>query len=395
MAPIPDYVLRVIRHTGLNVKTAVHHSRNMAHWPLVQRQKGLGFRKTKFITAITSLGLLMSTSSLLISCSIPSNLQTNSERPHESFAVETTTQNQIQVVFTQEPPAWAEDIDSIVLALEQWRNKSFLEDLQVTFLPQTEAGLNGWYNSETKELVVNLLESEALGRGTLLHEVHHALQDQHFDLYNLHSQSQDQFDYDRAVTAIIEGEAMLAVSELMNYDFLAHAQLPTDQPISEDFFEKVFLYGAGLQFIQAIRDEGGWAAVDAMFQDPPRSTTLIFHPERYLKGDREVEAISMPLADDETITAQIVNGEYALRQMLATPIETRPALNILGNNYVTDTLGNIQTANGQELNRWVIQLQTAAVAENLMNAIQTAVQTAYPEQSIRIERDENILITEW
>ena len=128
-------------------------------------------------------------------------------------------------------------------------------------------------------------KSEALGRGVLLHEIFHAWQEQYYDLYALHLQSIHTPDYDKAVTAMIEGEAMLAVSELMNYDFLAHARLPPDEPISDEFFEKVFLYGAGLQFIQALRDERGWDAVSAVFQDPPQSTTLILHPERYLAGE--------------------------------------------------------------------------------------------------------------
>ncbi|MEL6247480.1 MAG: hypothetical protein AAFY78_13965 [Cyanobacteria bacterium J06648_16] len=103
---------------------------------------------------------------------------------------------------------------------------------------------------------------------------------------------------------------MLAVSELMNYNFLDHARLPADGPIRDEFFEKVFLYGAGLKFIQAVREAVSWEAVDAVFQDPPQVTTLIFHPERYLSGERTTPTLDMPVKVGETLQTQAIRGEY-------------------------------------------------------------------------------------
>ncbi|MEO0867102.1 MAG: hypothetical protein AAFY17_01405, partial [Cyanobacteria bacterium J06642_11] len=147
--------------------------------------------------------------------------------------------DQPRITFAGDPPPWSNSASAVMAELEQWRQLPFKENLQVTFQPQDDPRLNGWYNSETKQLVVTTNGSDDLGRGVMLHEMFHALQDQHFDLYNLHLQSQDAPDYDKAVTAVIEGEAMLAVSELMNYDFLAHAQLPPEGEISEQFFENI------------------------------------------------------------------------------------------------------------------------------------------------------------
>ncbi|MEO1400930.1 MAG: hypothetical protein AAFV72_06690 [Cyanobacteria bacterium J06635_1] len=314
--------------------------------------------------------------------------------PPEATAA-TAGQNQVQVVFEGETPAWAGDAISIMAELEQWRGLPFTTDLQVAFQPRTDPRLNGWYNSETKELVVTTDGSNELGRGVLLHELFHALQDQQFDLYTLHVQSQDQPDYDKAATALIEGEAMLAVSELMNYDFLAHAQLPPEGPISEDFFEKVFLYGAGLKFVRAVREDGGWEAVNAVFQDPPRSTALIFQPERYLAGERESEPIEISLETGETLQSQTIRGEYELRLMLAGIPELRAHLDQVVDGYQSDTLGLIETPAGEIVHRWMIQFKAADTAVALSDKLKAALAERLPEATPKIRVDQQTVIAEW
>ena len=188
-----------------------------------------------------------------------------------------------------EEPGFAADPDAILRDLERWRGLAFQGELEVDLVPRGAVGdakLNGWYEPSTKRLVVVEGETEAMGRGVLVHELFHALQDQHFDLARLHAAARDE-DAARAVTALIEGEAMLAVSELLDYDFEQHAQLPPAGPLDPERFEKIFHYGAGLRFVRALRDAGGWELVDAAFRDPPLRTAEILHPERYRERTRE------------------------------------------------------------------------------------------------------------
>ncbi|MEM9806481.1 MAG: hypothetical protein AAF959_14490 [Cyanobacteria bacterium P01_D01_bin.56] len=287
---------------------------------------------------------------------------------------------QSRITFAGDPPPWSESASSVMAELEQWRGLSFKENLQVTFQPQDDPRLNGWYNSETKQLVVATDGSDELGRGVMLHEMFHALQDQHFDLYNLHLESQNKPDYDKAVTAVIEGEAMLAVSELMNYDFLAHAQLPPEGDVSERLFENIFLYGAGLKFIKAVRDDGGWEAVDGVFTDPPQATTLILNPERYLAGERTIEPTDVPLQTDESLISATLQGEYEIRLLLARQPETRSLANSLDGSYVTDTLGVIKKDNGDTVHRWVLELTDADNADQLATALTTALSSQLEQQ---------------
>ncbi|MEO0397388.1 MAG: hypothetical protein AAF243_15575 [Cyanobacteria bacterium P01_A01_bin.137] len=306
----------------------------------------------------------------------------------------TPTTAQPRISFEGDTPPWAGSASSVMTELEQWRGLSFKENLQVTFQPQDDPNLNGWYNSETKQLVVTTAGSEELGRGVLLHEMFHALQDQHFDLYNLHIQSQDIPDYDKAVTAVIEGEAMLAVSELLNYDFLAHAQLPPEGTISDQLFENIFLYGAGLKFIQAVREDGGWDAVDAVFAAPPQATALILNPARYLAGERSINPTEVPLNVDEILASQTIRGEYAVRLLLARQPETRPLVDSISNSYITDTLGIITNKNDDIIHRWVIELNNSNNIESLATGLTTALATELEKTPVAKTNNSSITL-EW
>ena len=299
------------------------------------------------------------------------------------------------ISFDGNPPPWADTATTVMRQLEDWRGLPFTEDVQVTFETQANPGLNGWYNSATKQLSVTTDGSEQLGQGVLLHEIFHALQDQQFDLYNLHLQSMDNPDFDKAVSALIEGEAMLAVNELMNYDFLAHARLPEAGPISEEFFQNIFLYGEGLKFVRAIREVGGWEAVDQAFRDPPQSTALILNPERYLAGERKAQPVELPLKDGEELRAQQIRGEYEVQWLMAANPDTRAALPTLAEGYATDTLGIITTAEGQTRHRWVVELASSELAAELKSPFEKALLFESGVKPATVSVEKSMIIVEW
>lgn len=302
-------------------------------------------------------------------------LQPAADLPERSLARAETlspTQNGVGIVFQSEPPVWAADAANVMAALERWRGKAFVRDLHVTFAPARDDGLKGWYDSELQQLVVVEGESDRFGRGVLLHEIFHALQDQIFDLGKIHRDARTP-EQDLASRALIEGEAMLAVSELLNYDFAAHARLPETGTLSEETFEKLFLYGAGLEFTRALREAGGWEAVDMAFRDPPRSTALIYHPDRYLAGERE---LSLP----EGSEGESVRGEYGLRLWLARAAETRALAATAGRAYRGDRLSVFTNDRGQLAHRWTIQFADAAIATRVAAAAPAAMPEVAPER---------------
>jgi len=333
----------------------------------------------------------------LIACSTVPSSEAIASQTFGEIAQPVRSSTKTRVTFQGETPAWADDAAAVMAELEDWRGKSFTDNLQVTFQPQDEPGLNGWYNSQTKELVVTTDGSDQMGRGVLLHEIFHALQDQNFDLYKLRIERFEQPDTNQALSAIIEGEAMLAVSELLNYNFLDHAQLPAEGDISEDYFEKLFVYGNGLKFIQAVREAGGWEAVDAVFENPPQSTALILNPERYIAGQRKVEPVEVALKPGERLENETERGAYGVQLLIAQAEETRSQLDAFAEHYRGDRLAVIQGPAGKTFHRWAIRFDSSEAAVQLSPALKTALVQEYRDANVALEMtiEQPVVIFEW
>ena len=154
----------------------------------------------------------------------------------------------------------------------------------------------GFYVPETEELVV-LAEDQVgpLERVSLAHELEHALADQNLDLPLPEHSNPENADSDLATLAVVEGDATLTMQRWS----LAHLTLtdqlsmisgsPQLQQSQEDleamphFIQQQlsFPYLDGLGFVCALEREGGWAAVDKAYDEPPASTDQVLFPERY------------------------------------------------------------------------------------------------------------------
>jgi len=223
-------------------------------------------------------------------------------------------------------PDFAAEADAVMASIETWRGLPFLTDLVIEFVPESEAAekLAGWYEPDTDRLVVVQSDNARFAKGTMLHEMVHALQDQHFDLSAVHLTAADA-DGDRALAGLIEGEAMLAVSEIMDYDFERHAVIPPTGELDEVRFAKVFHYGAGLRFVRALRDAGGWDQVDRAYRHPPTGSAQIYHADRYLAGVAAQAPTAALLGNPsgwQRDTEQ-PTGEFALRVVLSRDVSTR------------------------------------------------------------------------
>jgi hypothetical protein len=263
-----------------------------------------------------------------------------------------------------EPQAWTAEAKGVMAQLERWRGLAFKEDVVVELREAAADGPAGWYEPSTKRLVVTTRGTERFGRGVMLHELFHALQDQQFDLSGLHGAA-DGPDADRALRGLIEGEAMLAVQELMDYDFAKHAQLPAEGPLDEARFEKVFHYGDGLQFVLAVRRAKGWEGVAAAFERPPRTTAELYHPDRWLAGWSPVgaDAFARPVVGaGDAVVGNAPAGEYALRLLLARVPATRARAATLGSALQGDLLQSVKTAGGTVRHTWQLRLDGEAAA---------------------------------
>jgi hypothetical protein len=133
-----------------------------------------------------------------------------------------------------------------------------------------------------------------LDQASFVHEYIHALQDQYYDLSRLTAEDAGlNEDQKGALRSLGEGDATLAMvlwaSAILSADQLeqitAEAReldpevLATAPPYLQNAL--TFPYQYGTRFVRHIVSAGGWAALDAIWRDPPASTEQILHPEKY------------------------------------------------------------------------------------------------------------------
>lgn len=168
----------------------------------------------------------------------------------------------------------------------------------------------GFYDPRTRRMVVAADEVED-GMGpvaelTLAHELEHALADQIFGLPLKEEPPGPRFDAELASRALIEGDATLlqqhyAAAAISPEDAGAIMADPSMEQALKDLedipypvqraFE--FPYVEGLAFVCDLYAHGGWAAVDAAYEDPPETTAQVMFPERYRRREGPIEPVAL------------------------------------------------------------------------------------------------------
>ena len=154
-----------------------------------------------------------------------------------------------------------------------WRGHAFQQDVHFETVASDDRGRDGWYDADRRILVLVDQSRSYPSDLVLVHELTHALQDQRFDLAQA-SATPDSPDAARAWLALVEGEATLASAELVGFrieDHPSHAPGSADSEVDR----LLFTYMTGAQYVAALREDGGWPAVDAAWQTPPPSTAHI------------------------------------------------------------------------------------------------------------------------
>lgn len=229
------------------------------------------------------------------------------------------------------PPDSADAAQRALTVLGLWPADLDLTEVLIEVLVSEVAG---YYDPERdylavveNESVLSDLASDA-GEGDLMarmadaiwvHEIGHALQDQHFDLEAIGADEELLSDTAMARDALVEGDAtLLMFSFLIETDAAGLSEVEgllggiLDDPEQaammlggDSVLERappylrqslVFPYFGGLSFCLEVSRFGGRALLDHAFRhDRPRSTEQILHPEKWL-GPRD-EPIEIDLGD--------------------------------------------------------------------------------------------------
>jgi hypothetical protein len=274
-------------------------------------------------------------------------------------------------------------------------------DLEQMELDLQAGQVVGFYDPLSKGLYI-LSDSGGVGpvqKITFSHEYTHALQDQVFGLDKLAIDTTDQGDRDLARTALVEGDATLAMTlwstkNMSIPDLLAvvgdsSSAAQTDQLAKAPTILReslLFPYMGGLAFVQSMYDKGGWAAVDQLYANPPDSTAQILHPDLYSKKVKPV-AVSVPAVPTALsgwkLTMQDTLGELQLRIWLegenpSTVVTTAAAST--ASAWAGDRAGLYEGPNGA----WAVVLKTqwgtAAGATAFANAVPAALKGLGPSK---------------
>lgn len=241
-----------------------------------------------------------------------------------------------------------EDLDGVSATLRALKLVPQTFDLEEELRGTLESGVVGYYDPEADLLYVRGTSLTPFVEVTLVHELVHALQDQHFGLEDLLDIEDDEgFS---GAQALVEGDAELVASDyLFTLSFEEQSQLLAEAesfvgPASEggggvDVLDAVlgFPYIHGPEFVAALVERQGYDRVDAAFDDPPRSTEQILHPEAYLSGEDPLE-VELPDAEGEVVDDGSI-GEFLLGYLLSPGAGDEDALEAAegwgGDAYVT------------------------------------------------------------
>ena len=183
------------------------------------------------------------------------------------------------------------------------------------------AGVVGFYDPNTKELVVRGTDASASTRHVLVHELTHALQDQYFPLNALDNDNDD--ERPTAWRALIEGDAVrvenayiatLSAADKRQLNSGGGGPPPADIPTV--MIELLaFPYSVGPRFVDAVMAaRGGNAGLDTAFAAPPKTTAEVITPDRFLAGFTPLD-VPAPPADGTQFDHGML-GEMGLTLLL-------------------------------------------------------------------------------
>ena len=275
--------------------------------------------------------------------------------------------------------------------------------------------VGGYYDPEKKILFIAGWLPVDQQKPVMVHELTHALQDQHFDLAGMMDRDRKSRNDDMVLAhqAFVEGDATAVMLDYLlspaGKNFL---QLPdlafimrAQTSLMESQFEVlhsapeylketlVFPYGYGASFLQKVRaNDLPWTEVNRIYSDMPASTEQILHPDKYL-GERDAPkpvTVSDPtviLGKEWQAAYHNVLGEFSLYLLLKLHLAEEAARNAAA-GWGGDRVILMEDSGGKRSAAFADSVwDTQEAADRFYGAMSTWLERRYPKARKTAESD--------
>lgn len=273
-------------------------------------------------------------------------------------------------------------------------------DLHRLFLDLLEEQVSAYYDPRAKVMVVGDWLPPEQQRAALMHELVHALQDRELPIDTFIAPDPGHGDHLLARQALIEGEAVALTFDLLLKPQAMDISRLSDLSMTQGLITTsaggpvidkapkfvrdllLFPYVEGLGFIYQFRKRQPWAGMSAIYKDPPRSTTQILHPEKYLDTREDPLAVAIPDLSRLLPGSQLVSdddlGEFSLGAVLALHLGEsegpRAAVGWRGDRYRI-----WESATGRFAIAYRVIVTDAQVATALADHLKASLERRHPE----------------
>jgi hypothetical protein len=234
--------------------------------------------------------------------------------------------------------------------------------------------LGGYYDPDKNHYVMASWIPDVLQTSVAVHELTHALQDQHFDLNSLTKQDRFSSDELMARSALIEGDA---TAVMMDYTYKLVGQPPLSKKdnVSSIILQNslgtmlmpglaqiplslklilMFPYSSGLRLAHEGLKKGGYEQINRMFVAPPRSTEEVLHPEKYFDTTPSFKKIDLAASEDQKLLFSDTLGEFALSALMATHEIDKSKVALASSGWGGDKVILVENSAGKKEAVWKI-----------------------------------------
>jgi hypothetical protein len=253
-------------------------------------------------------------------------------------------------------------------------------------------------------------QRDVTGEMILAHELTHALQDQHFHIERMMDAVKDNDDRDLALKALAEGDATLSGfgyvngnldNTTLNTILQRLAGLPATLAAQSGKVPLglsaplVFQYYDGARFVAYGYRRGGWSAVDETYQDPPRTSFQIMHPERYFDHSFTPSKVVLsgyqPILKDWLKADDDTYGAFLMQIILRRGLGDEAAEVALADQWIADRMIVLRRGNSLTI-LWLAGFSGESSARQFAKVYASILDRIPAAQPFRIATKDNLVL---